>query len=328
MNYRHRFHAGNFADVMKHALLVRLARALQKKEKGFLYLDTHAGSGAYDLASAATGDSLARKPEWPDGIGRIAAAETAGETGHALPATLTDYLEVVRNFDALERGQAAKAGAPSDGSAGAGVRDAAGEQGAGAGENAAAPLRFYPGSPWIARALMRPQDRMALCERHPLECGALRDHFGGLAGVSVHEMDGYGAVRAMLPPPERRALVLIDPPFEAQDEFAQIAQALAEGLRRFPSGVFAVWYPLTERARVNEFFDALRDLRPPPTLAIELMIAGDQSPLKMKGCGLVVINPPWQFDTEAGPLVDYLAEKLAQAPGARSYLEWLVREAP
>ncbi|MES2694928.1 MAG: 23S rRNA (adenine(2030)-N(6))-methyltransferase RlmJ [Verrucomicrobiota bacterium] len=288
MNYRHHFHAGNFADVMKHALLLQLVRALQKKEKGFLYLDTHAGRGRYDLERAATGDTLARKPEWPEGIGRLSAAEDA-------PPALRDYLALVREYDE-SRG------------------------------NLDEGLRFYPGSPRLAKQLVRPQDRLALCEKHPEECEALRMEFGAESGVSVHDMDGYTALRAMLPPPERRALILIDPPFEAQDEFAQIAKGLAEGLRRFPSGVFAVWYPLTERARVEEFFMLVRQLRPPPALACELEIAGPQSALKMKGCGLLVLNPPWQFDREALPVLAYLAEKLAQAPGAHGRVEWVVGE--
>ena len=288
MNYRHHFHAGNFADVMKHALLVQLLRALQKKEKGFLYLDTHAGRGGYDLAAAAAGDSLTRRPEWPDGIGRLA---TRGD----LPAAVANYAALVRTFDRRA------------GHAGEGVQ-------------------CYPGSPWFARELARPQDRLALCEKQPAECAALREACRFSPRTSVQEMDGYVAVRAMLPPPERRALVLIDPPFEAQNEFAQIADALAEGLGRFPSGVFAVWYPLTERARVDEFFGALRALRPPPTLAAELAITGEGAALKLKGCGLVVINPPWQLEREIGPVLAFLAGALAQAPGGGGRVDWLVPE--
>lgn len=288
MNYRHHFHAGNFADVMKHALLVQLVRALQKKEKGFLYLDTHAGRGSYDLEREATGESLARKAEWPDGIGRL-------HRRTDLPSQLGEYVELVDAFDR-----------------------AAG--------NIEATPRFYPGSPWIVRRLVRAQDRMALCEKHPSECGALRAEFSGAAGVAVHERDGYAALRAMLPPPERRALVLIDPPFEAQDEFAQIVTALGEGLRRFPSAVFAVWYPLTGRARVDEFATAVGALNPPPTIACEVEIADERAAMKMKGCGLLVINPPWQFDREAEPVLAFLADALAQGPGARGRIEWVVRE--
>ncbi|HWA11320.1 MAG TPA: 23S rRNA (adenine(2030)-N(6))-methyltransferase RlmJ [Opitutaceae bacterium] len=288
MNYRHHFHAGNFADVAKHALLVLLFRALQKKEKGLLYLDTHAGRGRYDLASAARGDSLARQPEWPLGIGRL-------WDRRDLPEGVADYLRLVREFDR---------------SAG----------------NLDAGPRFYPGSPVLARALARPQDRLALCEKQPAECAALRAEFQFSAGSSVQEMDGYVALRSMLPPPEKRALVLIDPPFEDQDEWRRIAAALREGLKRFPSGVFAVWYPLTERAKVEAFFLELRALKLPPTLAAEISVAGDDQPLKMKGCGLVILNPPWQFERAAGEILAFLADVLAQAPGGGGRTRWLVPE--
>ena len=288
MNYRHHFHAGNFADVMKHALLVRLMRAMQKKEKGLLYLDTHAGRGRYDLAAGATGDSLARAPEWPGGIGRLVAPA-------APPEAVAEYLALVRDFD---------------------------HRAGGAGDR----LRFYPGSPWLAAMGARPQDRLALCERQPAECAALREEFQFTPRTSVQEMDGYVALRAMLPPPERRALVLIDPPFEAQNEFAQVATALGEGLRRFPGGVFAGWYPLTGRAHVDEFFAAVLALRPPPTLVLELTVAGEMVPMKMKGCGLIVLNPPWRFEREAERVLAFLAEALAQAPGGDGNVRWLVPE--
>ncbi len=294
MNYRHHYHAGNFADVMKHVLLVQLVRALQQKPKGFLYLDTHAGRGAYDLAVAATGDTLARTPEWPDGIGRLWACTDA-------PSGVAEYLEQVRAFDRAQG-------------------------------NLAAEIRFYPGSPSLARVLARPEDRLALCEKHPAEFSALTNEFrragksGAAPRVTLQETDGYVAIRGMLPPPERRALVLIDPPYEAQDEFAQAADALAQGLRRFPTGVFALWYPLTERARVQDFFTAIVALQPPPTVVAELSIASDDSLRKMKGCGVMVVNPPWQFDAAARSSLEFLAPRLAQESGSAGRVTWIVPE--
>lgn len=288
MNYRHHFHAGNFADVMKHVLLVRLVRALQRKDTGFLYLDTHAGRGGYDLAAATTGDSRARKPEWPDGIGRLWNARD-------LPEMVAEYVGLVRVFDRQ-------------------------------GGNLAEAVRFYPGSPWFSWRLARPQDRLVCCEKHPAECAALRTAMGFGSRVSIEEIDGYAAMRGLLPPRERRALILIDPPFEAPDEFAQIAVALGGALRRFPRGVFVIWYPLTRRARVDEFLGAVVALKPPPTLLVELAIAGESAGLKMRGCGLVVINPPWQFDGEARAVLGGLAATLAQTPGGASVVDWLVAE--
>lgn len=288
MNYRHAFHAGNFADVFKHALLVQLVRALQKKDVGFLYLDTHAGRGRYDLAEAARGDTLTRRPEWPDGIGRL-------WSDRELPTALADYTGLVREFNS---------------------------------QNGGAPdvPRFYPGSPRLVHLLARPQDRLGLCEKHPEEYAALQAEFAGRRRVSVQAMDGYIAMRAMLPPPERRALVLVDPPYEAEDECALVTAALREGLRRLPGGVFALWYPLTERARADELFRELVQLKLSPTFVVEMAVAGEGSGLKMRGCGMVILNPPWQFDHLAKGFLPRLAEALAQAPGAGATARWLVPE--
>lgn len=288
MNYRHRYHAGNFADVWKHALLLPLIRGLQRKEKGFLFLDTHAGRGRYDLSVSAHGDSLLRKPEYPDGIGRLWSATD-------LAPGLTEYVNLVKHFD---RGEG----------------------------NVSADPRFYPGSPWLAQMLMRTQDRLALCELHPDEFNALRESFSGVRDVSVHELDGYTAVRAMLPPLERRALVLIDPPFEEKDEFARVVSAIRESLRRMPAVTLAVWYPLTERAGADAFLDQVAMSAAQPCFAAELTIAGPGSALRMKGCGLLVVNPPWQIEDVLKPIVTDLASRLAQEPGGSGRLTWIVPE--
>lgn len=283
MNYRHAYHAGNFADVFKHVLLVRLMRALQRKEKGFVFVDTHAGRGSYDLSSASEGDSRARAPEWPDGIGRLWGRSDA-------PQEVSDYLEIVRSFD---RGRGNLAPGP----------------------------RYYPGSPRIARLCARGQDRLELWERHPSECAALRDQFRDERRVSVHEGDGYGAVSACLPPAERRALVLIDPPFESQGEWADISAALAEGLRRLPGGTFAVWYPLTGRARAGGFTEQLT-AGAVPALAAELVVDPDAP--RMSGCGVIIVNPPWKFDGEARSILGYLETALYRRDGAQGSVRWIV----
>jgi 23S rRNA (adenine2030-N6)-methyltransferase len=288
MNYRHHFHAGNFADVIKHALLLRLVAAMQRKPRGFLYLDTHAGRGSYDLSWADRGDSLARRPEWPQGIGRL---WSEGD----LPELLADYVAAIRLYDQRQG-------------------------------NLAPEPRFYPGSPLLVSEGMRPQDRMALCERHPEEAAALQAAVGRLDRCSVQTMDGYVAMRAMLPPVEKRALVLIDPPFESEREFADIVRAVREGLERLPGAVIAIWYPLTQRARVDAFSAQLSQLKLPPTAVAELMIAGEDSTLKMWGCGMVLINPPWQFETEAEPAMKVLGQLLAQDSGASGRFWWLVPE--
>jgi 23S rRNA (adenine2030-N6)-methyltransferase len=288
MNYRHHYHAGNYADVFKHVLLLQLIRAMQRKEKGFLYLDTHAGRGGYDLSvPSVLPDGREREPEHPAGIGRLWGAG-------GLPPAIGDYLGLVRRFN-----------------------DRRGEVGE--------ELKFYPGSPWIAKLLLRPQDRMTLCELRPDDAEALDFDFARESGVKVLALDGYTGLKAQLPPPEKRALVLIDPPFENKGEFAEIQRGVEEALRRLPGVVVAIWYPITERARTDEFQYAVRDLAVPALFA-ELTIAGDGSQLRMKGCGLLVLNPPWQIEAEIRAVLPALVEKLRVDAGAGGVVRWLVPE--
>jgi len=284
LNYRHQFHAGNFADVMKHVLLVGLVRGLQRKPGGILFLDTHAGRGMYELAQAGQGARLPRAPEHPDGIGRILGRE-------GLPELLADYAALVRDFNPVTQG-----------------------------------IRFYPGSPRLVKLLARPQDRLALCEQHAEEWGALREHFKKERKVSVQAMDGYLALRAQLPPPEKRGLILIDPPFEEPGEVKRILRAMEEGLARFPAGTYVIWYPLTERVKVPELLRGLTKLKPPPTLVADLIAEPESG--KMSGCGLVIVNPPWEFDREIGPAMRVLADLLARGPRANASVRWLAPEKP
>jgi 23S rRNA (adenine2030-N6)-methyltransferase len=284
LNYRHAFHAGNFADVLKHALLTQLVRAFQKKETGFLFVDTHAGRGKYDLSLAAEGDSKAREPEWPGGIGRLWDRSDP-------PPSMQEYLGVVRSFD---RSQGNLTPGP----------------------------RFYPGSPRIVRLLARPQDRLDLWEMQQAECAALKKTFEGERRVSIHQADGYGAMRASLPPMERRALVLIDPPYEDAEEWSSVAAALDEGLRRFPAGTYAIWYPLTDRARVDGCIDFLKNAKI-SSLVAELLL--DTYGPGLTGCGVIVVNPPWRFDDEARSIVGYL-DGLLSVDGPESSVRWIVPE--
>jgi len=270
---------------MKHALLVRLMRALERKEGAFLFLDTHAGRGSYDLSLASEGDSKAREPEWPSGIGRLWDVQDA-------PPEVADYLELVRAFDR-------KSG------------------------NLAGQPRFYPGSPRLARLVLRDRDRMELWERHPAECAALAAEFRGEKRISVHEADGYGALKACLPPGERRALTLIDAPFESKDEWDYIYAALAEGLRRLAAGTFAVWYPLSERAGAETFLESVKALKA-PSLSAEMTVEPDGAGLR--GSGVLIVNPPWKFEEEARRIVRYLAGKLGRGASALESVRWIVPE--
>lgn len=286
MNYRHAYHAGNFADVVKHTVLLAVLERLQRKDKGLLYLDTHAGRGDYDLGLAMHGLRLERAPEWPDGIGRIEAAA-------APPLPVANFLQAVTQYRESLR--------DSDG-------------------------RRYPGSPRLVAAALRPQDRMLLAEKHPAEAEVLREAMFGTRRSRVEEVDGYRLMRGALPPLERRALVLIDPPYEAADEFTVLEDAVAEGLRRLPNGTFTLWYPLTVRAGHEEFIERYRKAAPAPAWTAEVTVGGPDFPRTMRGCGLLVINPPWQLDEALSETVEWFGRTLAQAPGAAGGLRWIVAE--
>jgi 23S rRNA (adenine2030-N6)-methyltransferase len=290
VNYRHHYHAGNYADVFKHVLLLQLVRAMQRKEKGFLYLDTHAGRGSYDLTvPSVLPDGREREPEHPAGVGRLWGVE-------GLPAPVNEYLELVGRFNERK-----------------GASDPGGT------------LQFYPGSPWIVKLALRPQDRMVLCELRAEDAEALDFEFARENSVKVLPMDGYTGLKAQLPPPEKRALVLIDPPFESKREFADIEQGVADALRRLPGAVVAIWYPITDRAPTYGLRQTVIELGV-PALYVELAIAGESSELRMKGCGLLVLNPPWRIAEEFRAVLPVLADRLRVEAGGRSECGWLVPE--
>lgn len=278
MNYRHQFHAGNFADVFKHVALTLLLRALHKKDTPICYLDTHAGVGRYDLA----GPEAQRNPEYRDGIARLWEA--------SLASALADYTEAVRAFN-------------PDGH-----------------------LRFYPGSPHVARRLLRAQDRMILCEKHPEEYRRLRAEFTGDPQVVTHERDGFGALKALLPPRERRGLVLIDPSYEQPDEFGQILTALAASQTRWPTGVYALWFPIKDRPAVTQFYQNLKASGWRKVLAMELMLFPEDTTFRLNGCGMVLINPPWGFDESMREVLPALQRHLARAGAGQTSVAWLVEE--
>lgn len=278
LSYRHGFHAGNFADVHKHAVLTLLLEALRRKDTAFFCLDTHAASGIYDLES-----EFARKnAEHRAGIARIVGRSDAPESARA-------YLEAVAGLN-RERGTT--------------------------------DLRFYPGSPWLIRHFLRPRDRLALTELHPGELPVLRELFAGDRRVAVHRRDAYEGLKALLPPAERRGLVLIDPAYERRDEFTRVAEGLSQAWARWPSGVFALWYPIGLRREVAAFHARVRAGGVQKVLVTELLVAPDSVPRRLNGSGLLLVNPPWQIDERVAELGAWLAEALGDA--ARHRLEWLV----
>ena len=267
MNYRHGYHAGNFADVLKHTALCELLRLLMSKDKKLFVLDTHAGAGAYDLAGKLAG----RTGEAAAGIARLAAAPRDG-----MPAAVARYLAAVATYDR-------KFGASGGG------------------------LRRYPGSPRLIRAALRPGDRFIACELHAEDALALKREFAGDRAVEVRAADGYKVLKAMLPPPERRGLILIDPPFEATDEFERLARAVRQGLRRFATGCYAIWYPIKDEAAAAAFVAALEA---PKRLVLELRVDREVGTGKLAACGLAVINPPWRFAEAMAEALPWIASVL------------------
>ncbi len=281
MNYRHAFHAGNFADVFKHSILIGLLESLKSKQKPFCFMDTHAGRGHYLL-----NDSEAmRTAEAADGVQRLL-------TATRLPSLLHVYVNLVRSLNA--------------------GRDE---------------LIEYPGSPLIASLVMREEDRGILCEVQAEECAALRSALSGDARFAIHERDGYAAMNALLPPVQRRGLVLIDPPFEAQDgEFRLIEKALADAAKRWPGGIYAVWYPIKLRQQVQPFHRWLGKSGFDKILVAELLLHPDNSALRLNGCGMALINPPWKFERQLQELLPALQNLLSQGRYGQHRIEWLLRD--
>jgi 23S rRNA (adenine2030-N6)-methyltransferase len=289
MQYRHSFHAGNFADVHKHIALLALIRAMQKKAKGFLYLDTHAGEGLYDLTSADARHSA----ESDLGISLLE-REVALSPG-------THHVEIQTYLDAIER-----------------LRRVHGNK-----------RSLYPGSPLFAAMALRDVDQAVYVEEHAQTSRALQralDDNGMVlhATARVIANDGYREIKAHLPPILRRGLILIDPPYEAANEEQQIATALSEALIRFETGVYAVWYPIKKQYDTDLWLARITRGISRPVVTIEMCPREPDNTAALNGSGMLVINPPWQFDTDAGQWQTELHALLGGTSGSR--VNWLVHE--
>jgi 23S rRNA (adenine2030-N6)-methyltransferase len=263
MNYRHLFHAGNHADVFKHAALTLVLAQLRGKPAPFAVLDTHAGVGVYDLAAEAA----QRTGEAAEGVGRVFAHPLTAAPAYA----------------------AALAAANPDGA-----------------------LAHYPGSPEMARGLLREGDRLILCELHPEEAAALKARYRADPRIAVHHRDGYEALGALVPPPERRGLVLIDPPYEAPDETQRLIAALGVGLRRWPTGIFMAWYPVKD-ARVGAALASAAGVWPRALLAEFLPYRADG--VRMAGGGLLIVGAPWKLDEQLAALARELVPLMSDGQG-------------
>jgi 23S rRNA (adenine2030-N6)-methyltransferase len=279
MNYRHIYHAGNFADVLKHAVLARLVDYLKQKDKPFRVIDTHAGIGIYDLSS----EEAQKTGEWLDGVGRLLEKDIPAK----LAPLLAPYLQAVTALN------------PDGG------------------------VQFYPGSPKIARHLLRSQDRLSLMELHPDDYETLHANFDGDFQTRVTHLDGWLAMNAQVPPKEKRGLILVDPPFEQEGEYKRLADYLGKAWRKFPGGVYCLWYPLKKGAPIPEFHAALHALEIPKTLAVELTVRSERDTTGLTGTGLIIVNPPYTLKGELDILLPFLKERLGQDRSASARAVWI-----
>ena len=277
LSYRHAFHAGNHADVLKHFIEVQLLGYLAHKDKPFWFIDTHAGAGCYELDK---GYAL-QNAEYESGIACLWERED-------LPARLADYVSLVKRIN-------------PDGK-----------------------LKLYPGSPLIALELLRKQDRMRLFELHPTDSEILQQNISGHgAQVLIQREDGFDALKSLLPPPPRRALVLVDPPYEDKQDYRRVVTALHEGLRRFANGIYAVWYPQLQRNDAKRLPEQLMQLPVKSWLNVTLSVQSpSQDGFGMHGSGMFIFNPPWLLHGRLQEIMPYLVKVLGQKGEGSFQLEF------
>ncbi len=277
MNYRHAYHAGNFSDVLKHVVLVRVLSYLKLKAQPFRVIDTHAGAGRYDLR----GVEAQKTAEWRDGIERLVDADMDPEVADLL----APYLDAVKSVSP-----------PGE-------------------------LIFYPGSPLIALSMMRSGDTLLANELHLDDFAVLRRELRKAANAKVLNLDAWLAVKSLLPPPERRGLILIDPPFEKPDEFDRLADAVRDGLARFATGVFLIWYPVKDEVAADHFLKQIADLGCPNIIDVRFSIAASFPGLGLTQTGIVILNGPFKLEAELRTLLPFLVERLGQGRGAGFQIE-------
>lgn len=281
LSYRHAFHAGNHADVLKHLVLAQIIQGLQRKPAAMCYIDTHAGAGTYDLKSR----EAEKVGEFRHGIAKIWQRTD-------IPASLADYLGAVR---------AMNAGPYSE-------------------------LRYYPGSPALARHLLRPADRMVLIERHPSDYARLRETFALEPHCRVEQGDGYALLKAFVPPLEKRGVVLIDPSYELKTEYWQVIDTLVAAYQRWATGVYVLWYPLIARDQADKLEKRVLATGIRKVMGVEFALTAPAAESGLWGSGLIVVNPPYQLDEQVRQVLPWLKRTLKATPEAISEVRWLAPE--
>ena len=266
LSYRHAFHAGNFADVLKHSVLTLVLEYMTRKEKGFYYIDSHSGAGMYQLE-----DEYAQKTgEYKDGIAKLIDNED-------LPEALQPYINLVKDINQAEQSDE---------------------------------LALYPGSPGIARQFTRRQDSAHLFELHPADIEHLQAYSQRWNKSHVKQSDGYQGVLGLVPPPSRRGVVLIDPPYELKEDYLKAVRTIVNAYKKFATGTYILWYPVVKRELVEQMQDAFTKSDVRNLLQVEFCQKADTQEYGMTGTGLFIVNPPWQLTKQLEEILPYLKSKL------------------
>jgi len=279
LSYRHSYHAGNFADVLKHSVQTLIIEALKQKPKPFTYFDTHAAAGRYDLSD----DKSLKIAEFENGIKKIWLQDD-------IPDLLLPYINIIQKL------------------------------------NPKGILKYYPGSPLIAKMLMPKQNRLDLTDLHPTDFKLLQQEFSNDKNIRVQQIDGYQNLKATLPPIQRRGLILIDPPYELKTEYDDSIKAIKQAYKLFSTGIYALWFPIVSRQKTELFCAKFRHLGIKKILRIELCVKQDSEEYGMTGTGMIIINPPWKLQEQLQQLLPWFTEKMKLDEQASYNVEWLVSE--
>lgn len=279
LSYRHIYHAGNHADILKHIVISQICRHFIKKDAPFFYLDTHAGIGEYQLDS----DQAQKNKEFESGIAKLITAK-------AIPEPVEHFIQLVQSL------------------------------------NSEKTLKTYPGSPKVVYQYLRQKDKMHLCELHPNDYPILAALFHKKRAVNVVKGDGFSAVKAMLPPPQKRGFVLMDPPYEVKQDYQTVVKSLVDGHKRFSTGTFAVWYPVLTRDQANNLIKDVAGTKIRNVLLVELLVCDLEGDTGMKGSGMIIVNPPWTLAAQAEEFLPYLVALLGEDATAHYQVTWITPE--
>lgn len=279
LSYRHIYHAGNHADILKHLIVSQVCRHFIKKESPFFYLDTHAGIGQYELAS----DQAQKNKEFESGIARLLNEDN-------LPEPIESFLEIVRDM------------------------------------NPEGELTLYPGSPKVVDYYVRQKDKLHLCELHPNDYPLLAALFPNKRRANVVKDNGFAALKAMLPPPQKRGFTLMDPPYEVKKDYQYVVQALQEGHKRFPQGTYAIWYPVLSRKQADQLLLDVKNTQIRNILLVELCIRDTEKERGMAGSGMILVNPPWTLEKDCQACLPVLKDLLAEDDQADFQIRWITPE--